>query len=100
MNDQDVDDALDDLVKLLPESLRADWVVTSKRAITKTYLVGTIHGSGLALFIVGIAFDVEALRLAYPVAFVCMLLATKYLPWWREDKELSQLSRAKRDSNK
>ena len=96
MKDQEVDDSLDGLVSLLPKSLHQDWVVAPKRAVTKTYIIGLVQGAGIALFFVGIAFDVAALRLVFPIAFICQLLAVQYIPWWREDKELAQLANAKK----
>lgn len=99
MKDQDVDDGLDGLVSLLPKSLRQNWVVAPRRAITKTYIIGLVQGAGIALFIVGVAFDVAFLCLVLPIAFLCQHLAVKYIPWWREDKELSQLANVENETD-
>jgi len=94
MSEDHVDDSMDQLVALLPPSLREDWAVVPKRLFTKLYLAGAVHGAGAALLVVGLSLDIRPLVWVYPISFVALMLLTKYLPWWREDRELAELERA------
>ncbi|MDF1798226.1 MAG: hypothetical protein P1V81_03550 [Planctomycetota bacterium] len=94
MSDEHVDENLDALRALLPPSLREGWAVVPKRLFTKLYVVGAVHGAGAALLIVGLWLGIPQLLWVYPISFVLLVLLTKSLPWWREDRELIELERA------
>ena len=95
--DDDVDRELDRLVDLLPEGLRDEWVVLPKHAIHQVSIVSLLLGAVSALLVVGIVLDISGLRWTWPAVVVCLVAARKFWPWWRGDRALEQLRRARRD---
>lgn len=91
MDDKELDQKLDDLSHYLPAPLRNNWAVTPKAVIHKIALASALTGAAIALLIAGIALNIRELRWAFPVILAAMAFATKFVPWWREDRFIDQL---------
>jgi len=99
MDDKELDQMVDDLTHYLPAPLRNDWVVIPKVVIHKTALAMALFGAAVALSIVGFALNIREMTWPLPVLLATMAFATKFVPWWREDRFIDQLSETKEEAN-
>ncbi|MCR9247771.1 MAG: hypothetical protein NXI31_22315 [bacterium] len=98
-DNQDEDDlALDHAERCLPAALRREWVVVPRRLLLQLFLLGLLMGSAVALYVMGKIYDVEALRWTIPVALIAPMLAVKLSPWWRAERPLRDLRKARREA--
>ncbi|MFG0319536.1 MAG: hypothetical protein ACF8XB_19855 [Planctomycetota bacterium JB042] len=94
-DDATLDRDLEQLRRALPEPLREDWVVVPKSLLIQVFLVGLLIGAAFALLAVRAIYGIEELTWAVPVALVSMMLAARFVPWWRGDKAEQQLRKAR-----
>ena len=94
MDDHEVSLKLDELVRYLPAPLRDNWVVIPKPTIHKIFVASTLLGAASALLITGIILSIDSLKWFFPAVLVAMSFATKFVPWWREDRLIDQLRSA------
>ena len=94
MDNDEVSLKLDDLVRYLPAPLRDNWVVIPKPTIHKTLVASTLVGAASALLITGIILGIDSLKWFFPAVLAAMSFATKFVPWWREDRLIDQLRSA------
>jgi hypothetical protein len=72
--------------------------VVPKKILLQTFLASLSLGAALALWIVGLTGDLPALRWAFPAVLIALMLLTRYLPWWRGDRQAAQLKAAAQQS--
>ena len=82
----DFDRDLDRLAAGIPEDLREEWCVVPRRVLLQAFLAGLLFGGSAVLVGVGFAYDQPALRWAWPVVVVTLMLLTRFVPWWRGDR--------------
>lgn len=98
MTHDDLDHDLDRITERLPESLRRDWIVVPKRVVLQVAVVGLLLGASAALLVAGHVLDVPALKWTWPVVVGALMIATRFVGWWRGDRFVEQLRRTRDDA--
>lgn len=99
MDDEKLERELDQLTERLPEVLRGEWVVIPRATITQISVVCLLVGAALALLIAGFLEGVDWMTWSWPVVIGGLMLVTRFVPWWRGDRQIEQLRQARTEGH-